>query len=123
MEFLVKQDTELPKIIRPFATPMQLAGLSTGRGNIDGEGKEADADRVMPTRRDALRRAVRLPFVPPVVMTFSAAVAGTAASRQSCYPQGHRCPGQEACCPGSTCTMGVCRPWGSHGRPRVPVPR
>ena len=61
-----------------------------------------------PGRRKLLSHGVKLAFVAPVVMTFSAKDALAAGSNHSCYPEGHACPGNEACCEGLACNDGVC---------------
>lgn len=58
-------------------------------------------------RRDLLRRGVKLAFVAPMVLTFSARDAMAAGSNHSCYPAGQPCPGEEECCNGP-CNFGVC---------------
>jgi len=66
-----------------------------------------DARGAIPTRRDIVRRGVKLAFVAPVLSTFFAADAY--AANYSCYPVGHACepPGQgaEDCCPGLSCVQ------------------
>ena len=68
-----------------------------------------------PSRRDVMRRGVKLAFVAPALSTFFASEAY--AANYSCYPFDHACqpPGQgaEDCCPGLQCTQvgedGRCR--------------
>lgn len=64
---------------------------------------------VNPTRRRAIRLAVRLTFVPPLVATFTGEQArAQSGSNHSCYPLGHVCTGNDAeeCCPGLSCATG-----------------
>lgn len=58
-------------------------------------------------RRDLMRRGVKLAFVAPLVLTFSARDAMAAGSNHSCYPAGQPCPGEEECCNGP-CNFGIC---------------
>jgi len=61
------------------------------------------------SRREIVRRGLKLAFVAPVISTFFAKDAY--AAQYSCYPVGHACggAGQEPCC-GTACSGGVCPP-------------
>lgn len=61
------------------------------------------------TRRELVRRGVKLAFIAPVVTTFFAQEAYAAGSNHSCYPTGHACGGgeKEDCCSGA-CVLNVC---------------
>ncbi|MGB0716795.1 MAG: hypothetical protein ACPGXK_13010, partial [Phycisphaerae bacterium] len=59
-------------------------------------------------RRTVLWTGIRLAFVVPAIATFPARQARAAGSNLSCYPDGHACPGQEACCDGLVCSGGTC---------------
>ena len=59
-----------------------------------------------PGRRVILREGAKLAFVAPTVSTFFASQAY--ATNYSCYPAGHVCPGDEACCAGLACVEGAC---------------
>ena len=60
-----------------------------------------------PARRDVVKAAAKLPFTPPLIVTFTAADARAAGSNHSCYELGHECnmagEQMEPCCPGLTC--------------------
>ena len=61
------------------------------------------------SRRDVVRRGMKLAFMAPVVSTFFAADAQAAGSNHSCYPTGQACNGTSAefCCDGA-CSGGFC---------------
>jgi hypothetical protein len=65
--------------------------------------RSAGQEDLAPTRRDMVRRGVRLVFVAPVLSTILASDVYAAASRFSCYPTGHVCSAasQENCCNGA----------------------
>ena len=68
-------------------------------------GKSAGA-----TRRELMRRGVKLAFIAPVVTTFFAQEAYAAGSNHSCYPTGHACDvggEKEECCSG-VCVGNLC---------------
>jgi hypothetical protein len=92
--------------------------ITTERGvrrNDDGATSETagPSDRGA-TRREVVRRGVRLAFVAPVISTFFARDAYAAS--YSCYPQGHVCRNDasdpEPCCDTLTCNgnPGTCEP-------------
>jgi hypothetical protein len=100
----------------------ESAGVTEGREGDDANGCKAalstgvagggDAGN---SRRDVMRKGVRLAFITPVLVTFFAGDARAAGSNHSCYPEGHVCntgSDQEPCCPGLSCTAepGTCQP-------------
>jgi hypothetical protein len=63
-----------------------------------------ESHNVDPARRDVIKAAAKLPFIAPLITTFTAADALAAGSNHSCYELGHRCnQANEPCCPGLTC--------------------
>lgn len=73
----------------------------------------SDENELTPTRRDVVRRGVKLAFLAPVISTFFAHEAY--AANYSCYPQGHACHNTgdfEPCCGTLVCNgnPGTCQP-------------
>lgn len=78
-------------------------------------GRGPRRDPVLHTRRDVVRRGVKLAFVAPVVSTLFANQAY--AANYSCYPLGHACDAaseakRQQCCGPLTCDgdPGTCQP-------------
>ena len=81
-------------------------------GRVESEEAPLETDPRAPkfhSRREVVRRGVKLAFMAPVISTFFAADAQAAGSNHSCYPTGQACNGasEEGCCDGA-CSGGVC---------------
>ncbi|MGB2984330.1 MAG: hypothetical protein WBE26_00490 [Phycisphaerae bacterium] len=88
---------------------MRSSEHATGHGPDDPPSADALSGPTHHTRREVVRRGVKLAFVAPVLSTFFAKDAY--AFNYSCYPPGHACgvTKWEDCCTGE-CTAGVCPP-------------
>ncbi len=85
---------------------MQVNESATGDGPQRPLQQDQQAASTHHTRRDVVRRGVKLAFVAPVLSTFFAKDAY--AATYSCYPAGHDCPGNESCCSASCNVLNKC---------------